>query len=329
MVKSYLRYSLRSTQGVVASPVHQVALDTEGKLAICAALENVIVWNPRQGTIVRALKADENKAEVTSLALSPATTGARLAVGYSDGRIRIWDYSKGECLVTFQGHKSSVSCLRYNATGSMLASGSNDTDVVVWDSVAESGLFRFRSHTDLISDLCFLSQAGRNHLVSSSKDGLLKVWELDTQYCCQTIVGAKGAVWSIDADPAEQFLVAGTADQVCSVYSIQATAASAGVDVELLKSIGTLARRSRKRVVRLRFNAKGTMLGVQSRDKVLELFRLRAPAEARKKCRKRTGPRWRRLRKSLHWGCPAMMWPSLIRASSAPTWSLPRPRALL
>lgn len=51
MVKAYLRYDLASTFGVVTSNSN-VVYDHTGKLVITAALENVNVWNVKQGTLV-------------------------------------------------------------------------------------------------------------------------------------------------------------------------------------------------------------------------------------------------------------------------------------
>ena len=52
MVKAYLRYDLANTFGVVASNSN-VVYDHTGKLAITASLENVCLWNVKQGTLVR------------------------------------------------------------------------------------------------------------------------------------------------------------------------------------------------------------------------------------------------------------------------------------
>ena len=40
-----------------------------------------------------------------------------------------------------------------------------------------------------VTGLGFLDRS--NRLVSCSKDSYLKVWELTTQHCCQTIAGYK------------------------------------------------------------------------------------------------------------------------------------------
>lgn len=54
MVKAYLRYDLASTFGVVASNSN-VVYDHSGKLIITASLENITVWNVKQGTLVCTL----------------------------------------------------------------------------------------------------------------------------------------------------------------------------------------------------------------------------------------------------------------------------------
>jgi WD40 repeat protein len=53
----------------------------------------------------------------------------------------------------------------------------------------------------------FLSSCAK--LVSSSKDGSLRVWDLTAQRCCQTVTGFKGEVWSLDVNLEQTRLVAG------------------------------------------------------------------------------------------------------------------------
>lgn len=48
-----------------------------------------------------------------------------------------------------------------------------------------------------------------NKLVSASKDGHVRVWDLDTQHCCQVLTGYKGEVWSLDMDPKETRIITG------------------------------------------------------------------------------------------------------------------------
>lgn len=47
-----------------------------------------------------------------------------MAVGYADGSIRLFNLDTCQSDVTFQGHKSAVTCLAYDASGLRLVSGS-------------------------------------------------------------------------------------------------------------------------------------------------------------------------------------------------------------
>jgi U3 small nucleolar RNA-associated protein 12 len=140
MVKSYLRYELKSTVGLINSQESNVVYDSSGKLVVSAAIENVLVWNPRQGVLVTSFRGD--KSEVTSLQISPDKI--HVAAGHADGSIRLYNIPKQTLTVTLQGHKKHVRSLRYNHDGSLLVSGSRDTDIIVWDVLSETGLYRLR-----------------------------------------------------------------------------------------------------------------------------------------------------------------------------------------
>lgn len=54
MVKAYLRYEQGGSFGVITSGANP-CYDASGKLLITSALENVLVWNLKQGSLVSGL----------------------------------------------------------------------------------------------------------------------------------------------------------------------------------------------------------------------------------------------------------------------------------
>lgn len=309
MVKAYLRYEPANVFGVVTSHESNISFDNTGKLVLSGALEELAVWNVKQGICVKKLvqsTASGPQSAVTSIACMPSSI-SMVASGYGDGSIRIWDIVKGTCETTLNGHKGATTALRYNKTGSLLASGSKDTDIIIWDAVGEAGLFRLRGHRDQVTDLVFL-ESGKK-LVSSSKDNFLRVWDLDTQHCIQIVMGHHSEIWSIDVDPQENFLVTGSADQELRVYHIHldtheepSTALDAKVaDVENIKKdsvrqskwevliyTGDIKRQSKDRVVTIRFNCIGSLLACQVAGKVVEIYRVLDEKEALKKAKRKT-----------------------------------------
>ena len=62
-----------------------------------------------------------DQQSVTSLARSHDSS--QLAVGYRDGVVRLFDVASGECMVTFNGHRTQVSTLNYDVHSMRLVSG--------------------------------------------------------------------------------------------------------------------------------------------------------------------------------------------------------------
>jgi len=155
----------------------------------------------------------------------------------------------------------------------------------VWDVSAESGLFRLSGHRGQITDLAFLGGAGQGRLASGSKDELVKVWDLDTQHCCQTIACRGGEVWALDVDFSQKRLAVGTADSELRVYAVHAEA-----DEDILQEMGSLKSTATERAGTVRY-ARGSdgsaLLMRQGVGKVSEVWRVRSDAEAQKRLRRR------------------------------------------
>ena len=181
MSKTYLRYVLAETFGVIASTASNAVFEATGGLAITAALQNVALWNLRQGTCVRTMKPEgevsgrSQQGQVTFLVLSP--DGRHAAAGYSTGVVRVYEIATGAMSVAFNGHKAAVTAGRYSRGGELMVSGGADTDIIVWDMVAERGECRLRGHRDGVTDVAFLPETCiiQRGLVSCSKDTLVKV----------------------------------------------------------------------------------------------------------------------------------------------------------
>ena len=235
MVKAYLRYEQARAFGVIASPeACPVYADEKGKLVVTAALERLAVWDVRRGVEHQSLIPPARESgvvpAVTKIARAPGSS--LVAAGAADGSIRLWNLEDGTSDVMLKGHKSEVTALRFNASGSLLVSGGKDTNVVVWDVVAETGLCRLRGHKDQVTDAAFVenpSNPGRTPVASASagarlvtcgKDATVRVWDLDTQHCAQTLAHFGAECWSLDVDPKGARLVVGTADERLHVFSV-------------------------------------------------------------------------------------------------------------
>ncbi|XP_010918696.1 uncharacterized protein [Elaeis guineensis] len=288
MVRSYLRYEPGLAFGVIVSVDANICYDPLGKHLLAPALDNVGLWNLKQGLCSKTFSPSSRSSHslaVTSIASSPSSSS--IASGHADGSIRLWDCEKGTCEATLNGHKSAATALRYNHLGSLLASGSKDCDIILWDVVGEAGVFRLRGHRDQVTDVAFLD-AGKK-LVSCSKDKFMRVWDLEMQHCMQIVSGHHSEIWSLDIDPKERFLVAGSADLELRFYQIKHDAEEIenSNKWEVLKQFGEIQRQSKDRVATVRFNKSGSLLACQVAGKTVEIYRVLDDAEAARKAKRR------------------------------------------
>lgn len=77
MVKAYLRYEPAAVFGVVASVECNVCYDNTGKLLFTGALEQLCVWNLKQGLCIKALASSTSsggpKSAASAIACSPSS----------------------------------------------------------------------------------------------------------------------------------------------------------------------------------------------------------------------------------------------------------------
>eukprot|EP00750_Incisomonas_marina_P013096 INCI17224.2.p1 GENE.INCI17224.2~~INCI17224.2.p1 ORF type:complete len:969 (+),score=216.08 INCI17224.2:181-3087(+) len=277
MPKTYPRYREEQSFGVIASPNSNVAaVPGASSLAICGALEDVIVWNVKTGQQLKRLK-DDAQCLVTFVASQPSNKEV-VAVGYDDGSIRVWNIVTGQVNMKLHGHKKKVTALSFNSNGSLLVSGADDTDIIVWDIVSQSGRFKLRGHKDSVTAVAFLDEDRK--LLSSSKDTLLKIWDLDTQHAVATCVGHRSEVWSVAVNADQTRVVTGSSDQHLRVWALDAAAAT-------LTYMGGIKRQSTARCALVCYNSTESLLGCQSTGKELEIFRVREAAEVARKMRRR------------------------------------------
>ena len=306
MVKSYLRYSPTSTLGVIASATANILCITPSSsaktsrtlpvLAVVPALESIKVWNVKTSSLLTTLYDSPSTAEVTVLTQNPARHDL-IAAGYQDGTVRIWrlneQWNQGELVVTFNGHKSAVTQLCFDSQGNRLASGSRDTDVVLWDIVSEEGVARLRSHQDQITGLQFFNpsysddedtQTAGDYLLSAGKDGLIKLWDLSTNFCTETHLAHRGETWALVVSPTQNVVVTAGPDGELKFWSVKPVATT-DMDIEgakILSQRGSISRANRDRPLSLKFHPSSGFLVVHSANRNIEIFRIRTADEIKR-----------------------------------------------
>ncbi|CAJ0838625.1 12909_t:CDS:2 [Entrophospora sp. SA101] len=129
----------------------------------------------------------------------------------SDHNIRIWDLLKGTCTHIFSGHTSSVTCLQIVVSQNTNLS-LNKTSIPL--IITGSDDFHNKSHDGAVCTLAAIE----NTLVSGSKDGNVRVWNIMTGECVWNLQGDE--VYSVALDYKSRKCFSGSIDGKIKVWNI-------------------------------------------------------------------------------------------------------------
>ncbi|KAF2830965.1 WD40 repeat-like protein [Ophiobolus disseminans] len=314
MVRSYSKYEQTDAFGVVATATSNIVWAPEAATqpgssrsagagrAYAAANEEVICWDIKKGEVLSRWRDSTCTEEVTVICRSEVDQDV-FAVGYADGSIRIWDARTSTVIISFNGHKSAVTILAFDYTGVRLASGSKDTDIVIWDLVSETGLFKLRGHKGQVTGLQFLhpssegmdkedTEMDSDHvfLLSTSKDALIKIWDVTSQHCIEThIAQTNGECWALGVSPDGSGCITAGNDGELKVWAIDlqglrkaGSTIGEGSAQGYLKTRGILYRQGKDRAQGIAFYARADYIAVHGAEKAVEVWRIRSEEEVRK-----------------------------------------------
>ena len=183
--------------------------------------------------------------------------------------------------------------------------------------VAELGLFKLRGHKNQITGLHFLQfdgsqqhaqngqpdetdegvdgqfSAALDHpgfLLSTSKDALIKIWDLSAQHCIETHVAqSNGECWSMGISPDYNGCITAGNDGELKVWSIDLrglhdAAYSLHDDSKkrYLHDRGAIYRQGKDKTINVSFHSSGAYVVAHGSEKAIEVWRVRSEAEIQK-----------------------------------------------
>ena len=164
------------------------------------------------------------------LAVAWNADGTRLASTGQEGSIRIWGPANNSFSIAqlLLGASGSVTKLAISPDGRTVAAGDNQGHIHVWDRPAENiepvtvePAFSWSAHREAISALAYIRVADRVLLVSGSKDGSLKRWDLAKGSPAtpeKVMVEGAGQIRSITVSPNGKLLAVGSGDGIVRLW---------------------------------------------------------------------------------------------------------------
>ncbi|HVF09682.1 MAG TPA: protein kinase [Abditibacteriaceae bacterium] len=239
--------------------VGDVAFSPAGDVLASAKWEEVALWSPHEGKLLRLLHG--HRLWVSSLAFAP--DGVVLASASAENTIKLWEVETGKLLRTLEALHAATA-VAYSPDGLWLASGGADKAVRIWNT--RTGMLEqmLLGHRDKVTSVAFASDGAT--LASASCDSTVKIWDATHNFQAGKLLGTlehSGAVSSVTFSPDSRLLAFGSYDKTVRLWDAQTG--------DLLETL----HGHTDKVTSVAFAPNGRTMASGSLDKTIRLWRPR------------------------------------------------------
>jgi WD40 repeat protein len=198
---SFLKFSPDGTQ--------LASLNSQGEVAL---------WKVGQWAILRRIPGTPPLG-VHGRRLDFSGDGKEVAIGQSDGRLRVIDLDTGHTNLNIAAHPEVISAVAWSPKATLIATGSAylGGPVRLWDAASGKPIGTLEGHTAWISQLIFSADGRR--LYSAGADQTIRIWDVAEQRCLATLRGSGDEVHGLTLSPDGASLASGSKDGVVAFWS--------------------------------------------------------------------------------------------------------------
>ncbi|GMI23995.1 hypothetical protein TrCOL_g12868 [Triparma columacea] len=128
-------------------------------------------------------------------------SGRHLASGGGDTTVRFWDTNTALPKFTCTGHRNHVLTVSWSPCGTHFASGDKSGTLIIWDPSTGASKFTYKAHSKWITGISWepmhRNEGKGERIATSSKDGLVKVFNVRLQRVLFTLSGHTDSVEAI------------------------------------------------------------------------------------------------------------------------------------
>jgi WD repeat-containing protein 6 len=231
--------------------------DTFPTIAIGLAHNFIQLWDAHSNQVLRTVICSERCILYSLSFYGRCVEDLLVASGTVFQQVLLWDIDgtldRADPKQRLHGHDGVIFKLEWSHDARMLASVSDDRTVQLWtnhsdvtetfsssERLTRPWISRFRAwgHTARLWDVRFCG----SNLVTTSEDGMCKVWRVSDGTCVATLQGHAGKhVWRVAVHPSAQMLATGGGGGAVKLWDlpqqIKSSIASAGADSEVVRLV--------------------------------------------------------------------------------------------
>ena len=168
ILKTFDEYSVRC-----------VAFSRDDQKVAAGGFEGANVWEVKNEELLASLSNRDwrelfQHGLVNRLCFS--SDNLRIAIGCSDGTVKIWDILSNRIVADLSKHQRGVEYVQFSSDGSILVTGSYDGTVYLWDGFNYSCLAMLKNHTEDVTSMCI--SPDDQCVAIGTRNGTVSVWWL-------------------------------------------------------------------------------------------------------------------------------------------------------
>ncbi|KAJ2780332.1 TOR complex subunit lst8 [Coemansia javaensis] len=242
-------------------------------ILVTAGYDHTIrMWDALKSTCTRTIPYT-TESQINRMALS--SDKHYLAVA-GNPSVSLYDVfgSSDLPVLKLDGHTGNVTAVEFTQDYKFLATGSEDRTIRWWDVYA-GGCKYILENGSLVTDIAIHPDSRQELVVSSDKDGLVRVWSWRRkEVLCQVAPQPDVAVWSVAVSPSGRLVVAGDNTGRVYVYRLIIDATPQGDRSVELEHYASFDAHEDSRITRTLFSPDGVFLATCSSDHTARLWHI-------------------------------------------------------
>lgn len=153
-------------------------------------------------------------SDMRAVAFSPS--GAYLAAGGRNGRVRIWSTSELREQRDFAAHSRRVRALAFSADGTQLVTSGEDRMIRAWDVASGRQVFELASPSAKV--MC-MAICPSHMLATAGSDNTVRLWDMKEKSCLHVLEGHTGSIAALVC--VGNVLVSGSFDTTVRLWDLR------------------------------------------------------------------------------------------------------------
>lgn len=203
--------------------IYSAKFSPDGRYICCGGsnISNSIItiWDIFRGELVLEIKNPKNSPKNSAInSVSYSYDGRYICFGGLNMLINVWDLATNKLVNTVE-NSNNTTCALFSPDDKYLCYSSGKSIKII-DKYSFKLIHTLDGHTELINKIDISFSSYGRIISSCSRDGTIKLWNIDNGKLINTLVGHVGTVYCLSFSPDGRYICSGGSDKIIKIWDI-------------------------------------------------------------------------------------------------------------